>query len=103
MKKALSITLVFLFVASATFAQVRKGKPAPAGSWQVIGTTQANYTRDYDEVRVVGAFDNFRKIKFKVTNSGINIQRIQVVYDNGAPDEIKIRANIRKGGEKPRN
>ncbi len=46
-----------------------------------------------------GPFDNFRKIKFKVTDAPLNMQRMVVTYDNGQPDNIDIRQNIPQGGE----
>jgi hypothetical protein len=48
---------------------------------------------------VKGPFDNFRKIKFKVTDAGLNMQHMIVTYDNGQPDKIDIRQNIPQGGE----
>jgi hypothetical protein len=48
---------------------------------------------------VRGPFDDFRKIKFKVMDAGLNLTRLVVTYDNGAPDEIAVRESIPKGGE----
>jgi hypothetical protein len=48
---------------------------------------------------VNGPFDNFRKIKFKVTDEPLELQRLVVTYDNGEPDKLDVRQKIRKGGE----
>jgi len=69
------------------------------GDWRLIGTTHADHTADHDAIRVPGPFDNFRRIKFKVTDAPLNMQRMVVTYDNGAPDRIEVRQNIPKGGE----
>jgi hypothetical protein len=77
---------------------VRPRAGAP-GEWRVIGTVTANFTADHDALVVAGPFDNFRKIKFKVTGAALNLQRLVVVYDNGEPDKIDVRQNIPEGGE----
>ncbi len=46
-----------------------------------------------------GPFDNFRKVKFKVIDAGLNMDHMLVTYDNGVPDNIPIRENIPQGGE----
>jgi hypothetical protein len=76
-----------------------QGKPGAAGQWRVIGQTHAKHTVDHDQIFVQGPFDDFRKIKFKVTDSPLTIYRMVVTYDNGAPDRIDVRQNIPKGGE----
>jgi hypothetical protein len=98
--------LIFAFAALAlalstpSYAQkVVQPGPRAAGTWQLIGTTQASHTVDHDSILVRGPFDNFRRIKFKVTNAPLNLYRLVVTYDNGAPDRIEVRQNIRQGGE----
>ena len=73
--------------------------PAPPASWKLVGQTHADHGADHDTIIVKGPFDNFRRIKFKVTDAPLNMTRMVVVYDNGQPDSIDIRQNIPKGGE----
>jgi hypothetical protein len=70
-----------------------------AGQWKLIGQTHADHGVDHDAIVVQGPFDNFRRIKFKVTDAPLNMLHMVVVYDNGQPDKIEIRQNIAKGGE----
>jgi hypothetical protein len=70
-----------------------------AGTWKLIGQTHADHGADHDTIIVKGPYDNFRKIKFKVTDAPLNMQHMVVTYDNGAPDKIDIRQNIAQGGE----
>jgi len=92
-----AVILAFTFPADAQkVVAPRAGNP---GSWRVIGTVEANFTADHDTLVVRGPFDDFRRIKFKVTNAGLNLQRLVVVYDNGQPEKLEVRANIPKGGE----
>ena len=76
--------------------QPRGGSP---GEWRLIGQTHADHGADHDAIIVKGPFDNFRKIKFKVTDAPLNMQHMVVTYDNGAPDRIDVRQNIPQGGE----
>jgi hypothetical protein len=76
-----------------------KPHPGPAGSWRLIGQTHADHSNDHDTIVVKGPYDNFRQIKFKVTDAGLNMQHMVVTYDNGQPDKIDVRQNIAQGGE----
>jgi hypothetical protein len=82
--------------AERTVTQPKAGSP---GQWRLIGTTEANHTADHDAIVVAGPFDNFRRIKFKVTDAPLNMQHMVVTYDNGAPDRIEVREDIPQGGE----
>ena len=94
------VATVALTLISPAYAQkVVTPRAGSAGSWQVIGTLEANFTADHDSLIVRGPFDDFRRIKFKVTNAGLNLQRMVVVYENGQPEQIAVRSNIPKGGE----
>ncbi len=61
------------------------------GQWRALGQVTANLTADHDEIIVRGPYDNFRRIKFKVTDAPLDIHRLVVTYDNGAPDNIDLR------------
>ncbi len=70
--KKLTLILAALAATLATAAASQKvvqPRPAAAGTWQPIGSTQANHSADHDGIVVKGPFDNFRRIKFKVTNA----------------------------------
>ena len=79
--------------------QVVQPKGGSPGQWRLIGQTHADHGADHDSIVVKGPFDNFRKIKFKVTDAPLNMQHMVVTYDNGQPDKIDIRQNIPQGGE----
>ena len=96
----LSASLVALLPHGIAQAQkVTQPKPGAAGTWRLIGQTHADHGADHDTIIVQGPYDNFRKIKFKVTDAPLNMQRMVVTYDNGAPDNIEIRQDIPQGGE----
>jgi len=72
---------------------------ANAAEWRLIGKTQASHSADHDTIVVQGPFDNFRRVKFKVTDAPLNLQRMVITYGNGERDKIDVRENIPKGGE----
>ncbi|QQY81698.1 hypothetical protein JJL45_12295 [Tamlana sp. s12] len=110
MKKKLSylfatLLAVFLCFQNAN-AQYRKGVHTvnnhnnQVGKWVNLGTTHANHTADHDRINVPGPYDYYRKLKFKVRDSPLNIQRMIVTYDGGgAPEKIETRFSIPKNGE----
>ena len=79
--------------------QVVQPNAGAAGQWKLIGQTHADHGADHDGIVVKGPFDNFRRIKFKVSDAPLNMMHMVVTYDNGAPDRIDVRQNIPKGGE----
>jgi hypothetical protein len=99
-KMRLAAVAATLLLAAPVYAgkavEPRGGGP---GDWRLIGTTHASHRADHDAIIVQGPFDNFRRIKFKVTDAPLNMERMVVTYDNGAPEQITVRQNIPKGGE----
>tara|TARA_R110002124_G_scaffold278624_2_gene450718 strand:+ start:36 stop:467 length:432 start_codon:yes stop_codon:yes gene_type:complete len=98
-------TLVFMlaafFAINDAEAQRRVAPRAGnVGSWRVLGSKSASHTADHDVIVVSGPYDYYRKLKFKVTNSPVNMSRIIVRYDDGGrPEELNTRYDIPKGGE----
>jgi hypothetical protein len=100
MKQFLILTLCIFFVTNAFAQQVAKPRSGPTGSWRYLGTTSARSTADHDVIIVAGPYDFFRKLKFKVKDSGLEMYYILVRYDDGgAPEKIETRFNIPQGGE----
>jgi hypothetical protein len=95
---AMTLTLAG-FPASAQAQKVVQPQAGAPGTWRLIGQTHADHAADHDTIVVKGPYDNFRKIKFKVTDAPLNMQHMVVTYDNGQPDRIDIRQNIPQGGE----
>jgi len=97
---ALLAGLVALVISAPLHAdKVVKPNAGYAGSWRLIGQVHASHSRDHDTLVVRGPYDNFRRIKFRVSDAPLNMTRMVVTYDNGAPDVINVRYNIPKGGE----
>jgi hypothetical protein len=94
---ALSLSLAL--PTSPVHAQkVVQPKGSSTGTWRLIGQTHADHGADHDTIIVQGLYDNFRRIKFRVTDAPLNMLHMVVTYDNGAPDKIEIHQNIPQGG-----
>lgn len=81
-----------------TYAQ----KPAVVSSnepgWQHIGQTTASFKSQNESIEVLGA-DEFSAIKLKVMEAPLHIERLQVFYESGDMEEIKIEQEIGKDDE----
>jgi hypothetical protein len=64
-----------------------------------LGKVTASHTADHDKIKVEGRNDDFRKLKFRVTDSPLNMHKIIVTYDNGGSERLDVRENIARGGE----
>ena len=92
----------FLILVTSTLLYAQQHRPAAGGpgSWHLLGTVQAKHSADHDAIFVAGPYDYFRKLKFKVANSPLNMQRMIVRYDDGgAPENIELRFTIPQSGE----
>jgi hypothetical protein len=69
------------------------------GSWEKLGKVTATHSADHDKIKVEGRNDDVRKLKFRVSDSPLNMHRIIVTYDNGGAERLEVRQNIPKGGE----
>jgi hypothetical protein len=69
------------------------------GDWVKLGSVNAGHDADHDRITVAGPYDNFRKLKFKVRNSPLNMHRVLVTYDDGAPEMLDVKENLAAGAE----
>ncbi len=95
-----AITLIsFCIVQSAGAQKVTQPRPGAPGQWRLLGTTHANLGADHDAIIISGPADNFRALKFKVTDAPLDILHFTVTYDNGQIQKIDTRFSIPQGGE----
>jgi hypothetical protein len=67
--------------------------------WELLGTKKVGFIADRDVVPVGRSEGRFRAVKIRVRNAPIYMNDLKVIYANGAPDDLQLRANIRAGGE----
>jgi len=98
MKKALFILAAVFVSLSSLRAQkvevVTNDKPG----WHKIGETHVDFKTDKDVVKILGA-DKFKALQIKAVDAPVHIESMQVVYENGAPEDIPVRYDFKKGTE----
>jgi hypothetical protein len=70
----------------------------PAGNWVLLGTRNVGPTVETDTLNVGAGQGTFDRLYLRVTGNAINVLDMHVIYGNGAPDDIPIRALIPAGG-----
>ena len=64
----------------------------------MLGCQHVAFSVDRDVLRVGQQAGTFRAIRLKVRGNDIFMLDLKVVYGNGAPDDLPVRALIRAGG-----
>ena len=91
-----------MMLAVAGYANVSAQTPAVIMSdksgWHTIGETTVDFQKDRDQIVVVGA-DRFASIKFKVEDAPIDLISLEVYYESGDTQKIKVNTPIKSPGE----
>jgi hypothetical protein len=82
----------------------RRGGPGPGpgpggGKWEELGCGSVGIKADRDSIKVGRREGRFSAIQLRVSGNKVNILDLTVVYDRGKPDELRVRSEIRDGGE----
>lgn len=99
MKKVLVMAMAFLGMA-ATSALSQKPAVVMGNEpgWEKIGETVASFKSQDESIAVLGA-DEFAAIKIRVEDAPLHIERLQVFYESGDMEEIKVKKRIQAGEE----
>ena len=84
--------------AGAAFAQSPGVVVSAKPGWHKIGEVKASFKMENESISVLGK-DAFKAIKLKVTDAPINIENIQVFYENGDPENISVKNELKSGSE----
>jgi hypothetical protein len=99
MKKTL---LIILLAMAGSYGKLIAQTPAVMISdktgWHKIGERQVAFTTDRDEISVIGA-DRFSAIKFMVTEASIDLRELEVYYEGGEKQVIKVHTPVKAGSE----
>lgn len=66
--------------------------------WHKIGELTADFKKEKEEMMVIGA-DRFASIRFKVTDAPIDLVSLEVYYESGDKQDIKVNTPIKSPGE----
>ena len=66
--------------------------------WHKIGETTVNFVKEREEILVTGS-DRFAAIKFKVLDAPIQLTDLEVYFESGDKQVIKVNSSIKAAGE----
>lgn len=66
---------------------------------ELLGCRSVGFINDRDVIPVGRRDGRFRAIKLRVSGNDIELRDLDVVYGNGANDDLQVRSLIRAGGE----
>ncbi|HET8962941.1 MAG TPA: hypothetical protein VFM99_03540 [Chitinophagales bacterium] len=66
--------------------------------WHKIGELTADFKKGREEVMVMGA-DRFASIRFKVTDAPIDLTSLEIYYESGDKQDVKVNMMIKAPGE----
>ncbi|MGZ4034354.1 MAG: hypothetical protein ACXVPU_01625 [Bacteroidia bacterium] len=66
--------------------------------WQKIGESTVDFTKQSDEINVIGP-NRFSSLKFKVTNTPVELVSMDIYFDGGEKQSVKIDSQIKSSGE----
>jgi hypothetical protein len=90
-KHILILTLFLLVLIPASTA-------AQAQQWVQLGCRDVDLNVDRDVVRVDRRDGRFTAIRLRAAGNAVQMLDLKVVYANGEPDDVRVRARIAEGG-----
>jgi len=75
------------------------GQPTPVARWAELGCRSVGFLVDRDVIKLQPRSGAFKALKLRVIGNRIEVFNMRVVYGNGAPDDIPVRAIIPDRGE----
>jgi hypothetical protein len=94
MKPALIVSVFALL--SLTSANAAPGRD---GHWERLGCEEVGRRADKDVIKVGRREGRFEAIRLSASGNDIKIEDLKVVYANGRPDDIRVRSELREGGD----
>ncbi len=66
--------------------------------WHKIGDVKADFKKEREEIIVMGA-DRFSSIRLKVTEAPIDLLSLEIYYESGDKQDVKINMPVNAPGE----
>lgn len=73
--------------------------PPPGPAWVELGCRDVNFGADRDVIGVDRRDGRFTAIRLRAFGNDVRVLDLKVIYGNGEPDDIPVRAVIRAGGQ----
>ncbi len=97
-KKLIIILLVIAGGYGTAIAQTPAVMLSDKAGWHKIGEQTVSFQKERDEILVLVA-DRFASIKFKVTEAPIDLMSLEIYYESGDKQDVKINTPIKEKGE----
>jgi hypothetical protein len=75
------------------------GRREARDRWEELGCKSVGLLGGRDVIRVGRREGRFKSIKLKVSGNAVHIMDLTVNYTRGGPDQLRVRSEIREGGE----
>jgi len=101
MKMMKTMIMMLLAIAGSigiASAQTPAVMVSDAAGWHKIAERTVAFKTDKDEIAVVGS-DRFSTLKFKVTEAAIDLVSLEITYESGDKQDVKINQAIKSPGE----
>jgi hypothetical protein len=101
MKKiSMAILTLYYLLFTVYFAMAQKPTVilSEKAGWHKIAENHVSYKTDADSVYVLWN-DHFREVKLKAKDADVNLQRFDVVFEDGSTQSIPLSGTLKKGDE----
>ena len=91
-------TIALALVCAGALTADAQAQRRGGGNWVDLGCQQVSFIgKDRDSIRVGRREGRFKAIRLEARNNDVELLDVQVVYANGAPDDIQVRSRLRAG------
>ncbi|MBL7930413.1 MAG: hypothetical protein JNL60_00840 [Bacteroidia bacterium] len=100
MKKLIILSLMFVLSGLINLASAQSPKVVISDKkgWHKIGETTVDFSKDHDEITVLGA-DRFASLIFRVEEAPVNLMEIEVFYESGDNQKVNVNFPIKAPGQ----
>lgn len=98
MKTMIMMLLAFAGSIGIASAQTPAVMVSDAAGWHKIAERTVDFKMDKDEIAVMGS-DRFSTIKFKVTEAAIDLVSLEITYESGDKQDVKVNQTVKAPGE----
>ena len=95
MNRGMQISMI---LALALFAFTPARAADDDKDWKVMGDAQINRKSGTAQIDVGGEEGLAKRIKFEVRGTDVEFKKVTVSYENGDPEEVEMRDEVRRGG-----
>lgn len=97
MKFSKLLALACALIGLATTMPQAQAQPGRGDHWERLGCVDVGRRPDFDIIPVGRREGRFRALMLEVTGNDVFVDQMRVIYGNGQPDMLAVRADLREG------